>query len=93
MRGRIVGMNTEDPKRSAESFLAELNQPGYAASEPYELADFWYFDLVIEYSGNLPPGEQDQFAGAPGFVVSKRDGHAHLVSWEEYDALGLSKRK
>jgi hypothetical protein len=86
-------MEVPAAKRSAESFLAELNQPGYAASEPHELADFWYFDLVIEHTGNLPPGEQDQFAGAPGFVVSKHDGQAHLVSWEEYDALGLSKRK
>jgi len=90
-------MDTSDAKRSAEAFLSEFELPAeeyrLAASEPYELADGWYFDLRIEHTGNIPPEAQDHFGGAPGFVVSKRDGSARIVSWEEYSALGLPKRE
>lgn len=58
-----------------------------------ELTDAWYYDYRIEHIAGLPFNEwTEQFAGAPGFVISKADGELRVVSWLEYQDRGLTSR-
>lgn len=89
-------MTRRDAIQHASEHLSQIPPPGpnyrWIHGEPRELTDFWYFDYKFEHVGALSPEDWDQFGGSPGFVVSKLDGQAVPLSWEEYRALGLSMK-
>lgn len=64
----------------------------YGVGQMTEYAQCYYFDFIIldPNGGNfsdLPP------AGAPGFVVSKKDGHAKAISFGEMASLNEQEEK
>ncbi|MCS3795333.1 hypothetical protein [Niastella sp. OAS944] len=66
--------------------LSSRDDYKYGVGEMTEYSHFYYFDFMIlnpdggNYTG-LP------LAGAPGFVVSKKDGHAKVISFGEMASL------
>jgi hypothetical protein len=44
----------------------------------------WYFNFDFERVDGRPLGEGDEFAGAPGYIVSANDGTVRVIGWAEY---------
>ena len=48
------------------------------------VAEGWYFDYSFERVDGKPCGTDEGFAGAPGYVVSSRDGTLRVMGWKEW---------
>lgn len=49
----------------------------------------WYFNFDFERVDGRPLGEGDEFAGAPGYMVSATDGSVRVIGWGEYQKWQL----
>lgn len=61
-----------------------------AVPEAVEYRDFWYFAYTSVHVRGLPPEQWDVntlFAGAPGYVVSKRSGTVQAIGWAQQHGL------
>ncbi len=88
-------MNYEEARVLADRHLQEEPFPHsdyrWRLPEGRELPDGWYFDYSFEPIRPIPESEQDQFAGAPGFIVPRDGAMVRVVSWAEYSDRNLSK--
>ena len=52
-----------------------------------ERSDIWIFPFRIRCKKPIPKEDQEKFAGAPAFSVSKIDGSVRIIGWAEYNNL------
>jgi len=67
--------NIENPYKSRLKFVL---------ATPKLFDEGWYFKNQFEL---LNPDEAFAMGGAPGFVVSKKDGSVEDISWEKYNLI------
>ncbi|MCA8830413.1 hypothetical protein [Hymenobacter pini] len=82
-------MNQQDATAVAQDYITLQNQDTpfhpeyeYEVAAPDEYFDCWYFDYRIVSRLGVPENEQELFAGAPGFTVSKANGSITVISWD-----------
>ena len=88
-------MTQPEALAAAQQHIAQCNADSplpadyrWAVGEPEEYRDFWYFDYVIVHRLGLPSEAWDeQFSGAPGYAVAKRDQAIHVVGWHLWPQL------
>jgi len=81
----------EQAKGIAAMYLADnpLGHPDYEwiLGDWSEAQDLWLFPFCIRCRKPIPKEDQENFAGAPGFGVSKTDGAVRTIAWPEWQKL------
>jgi hypothetical protein len=89
-----VMIGDDDARRLAEEHVAEQPQPHpdyyLALGTAREISLGWYFDYAIRGIRDIPAHQQEQFGGAPGFVVHREDGRVEVIAWGQYQDMGLA---
>jgi hypothetical protein len=83
----MVTIGKEEAVKIAEKHASalHLDHPDYRMECELRgrTPDGWLFSYRIRCLKDIPPQEQEKFAGAPGFLVS-RDGATRELSWPMY---------
>ncbi len=86
----------QQAEKIADKHVASLDDPGpgyhLSRRDPVVVDPGWYFDYTIVCDLNVPEAEQEQFAGAFGFVVDKHTGLVSEISYHSWVDLGLAFR-
>ena len=88
-------MTYQEALAAAQSHVAEapLDHPDYrmSFSQGREIPEGWYFDYTIEPVRPIPESEQEQFAGAPGFIIPSSGAAPRVVTWDEFSERRLGE--
>ncbi len=88
-------MTYQEALAEAQSHVAEapLDDPDYRLgfSQGREVPEGWYFDYSIEPIRPIPESEQEEFAGAPGFIIPRTGTEPRVVSWAEFSERKLGE--
>lgn len=83
----MAAIGKEDAVRLAEEHASasRLDHPDYRMGCELRgsTSEGWLFSFRIRCIKDIPPQEQEKFAGAAGFLIS-RDGAARDLSWPMY---------